>query len=257
MGPKKTSNPDNNPAVRTHLDFSLLVSRIRLEMLLGSYFLNCSGQILPYVREMERLLIWFPFYGIPGNNPCSPITYGEGRLVCVCNSTYCDTMDPVTLLPKGKILVYTSSKDGARLEVGSASFLDHKRTFPENLITEVISGNSDTGWKISKSELELSLYLFIFLYQVQKLRFRFQELSFLIRSSDTVEHSRMLLESIFKTSLRPHKKSLSGKHVVVEKNEGSTHYFFVYFATKNSYLELERNIEKYVWCDGYFGSEPL
>ncbi|XP_070622167.1 lysosomal acid glucosylceramidase-like isoform X2 [Erythrolamprus reginae] len=51
-----------------------------------------------------------------GSRPCHPKYFGDDAIVCVCNSTYCDTQDPVLLPPLGQFAVYESSKSGHRLE---------------------------------------------------------------------------------------------------------------------------------------------
>ena len=54
-------------------------------------------------------------------------------MVCVCNDTYCDTVESNNKLPKGKFAVYSSSQDGLRL---------HKQ------ILEFASGVNATGESI-------------------------------------------------------------------------------------------------------------
>ncbi|XP_015681866.1 lysosomal acid glucosylceramidase-like, partial [Protobothrops mucrosquamatus] len=51
-----------------------------------------------------------------GSRACIPKYFGDHAVVCVCNSTYCDTQDPVSLPPLGQFVVYESSKSGNRLE---------------------------------------------------------------------------------------------------------------------------------------------
>ncbi|XP_013925461.1 PREDICTED: glucosylceramidase-like [Thamnophis sirtalis] len=58
--------------------------------------------------------------------PCSPKLLGENAMVCVCNATYCDTVDPLSLPEVGNFVKYTTSKEGQRLErsegqIGNAS----------------------------------------------------------------------------------------------------------------------------------------
>ncbi|NXJ35819.1 GLCM Glucosylceramidase, partial [Ciconia maguari] len=36
-----------------------------------------------------------------GARPCSPKYFGRDAMVCVCNATYCDTLDPVVLPAPG------------------------------------------------------------------------------------------------------------------------------------------------------------
>ncbi|NWT03746.1 GLCM Glucosylceramidase, partial [Mionectes macconnelli] len=43
-------------------------------------------------------------------------------MVCVCNTTYCDTLDPLVLPPHGSYLKYESSKAGKRLESSEGRF---------------------------------------------------------------------------------------------------------------------------------------
>uniref|UniRef100_A0A8C3NXG5 Glucosylceramidase n=1 Tax=Cyanoderma ruficeps TaxID=181631 RepID=A0A8C3NXG5_9PASS len=53
---------------------------------------------------------------LPGARPCIPKDFGHGSLVCVCNATYCDTLDPLVLPAPGSYVKYESSKAGKRLE---------------------------------------------------------------------------------------------------------------------------------------------
>ena len=43
-----------------------------------------------------------------------PRNYGAENIVCVCNATYCDTVDPITPLQSRTYVAYTSSKTGVR-----------------------------------------------------------------------------------------------------------------------------------------------
>lgn len=43
-------------------------------------------------------------------------SFGEDRIVCVCNSTYCDSPEQSTL-NKGQFQLYTTTKDGERLQL--------------------------------------------------------------------------------------------------------------------------------------------
>ncbi|XP_032094228.1 lysosomal acid glucosylceramidase-like [Thamnophis elegans] len=58
--------------------------------------------------------------------PCSPKFLGQNAMVCVCNATYCDTVEPLSLPEVGNFVKYTTSKEGQRLErsegqIGNAS----------------------------------------------------------------------------------------------------------------------------------------
>uniref|UniRef100_A0A8B9GLV3 Glucosylceramidase n=1 Tax=Amazona collaria TaxID=241587 RepID=A0A8B9GLV3_9PSIT len=57
-----------------------------------------------------------------GARPCSPKYFGRDAMVCVCNATYCDTLDPVVLPAPGTYVKYESSKAGKRLERSEGSF---------------------------------------------------------------------------------------------------------------------------------------
>ncbi|XP_025947319.1 glucosylceramidase-like isoform X3 [Apteryx rowi] len=57
-----------------------------------------------------------------GARPCSPKYFGRDSMVCVCNATYCDTLDPVVLPAPGAYVKYESSKAGKRLERSEGSF---------------------------------------------------------------------------------------------------------------------------------------
>ncbi|NWS47723.1 GLCM Glucosylceramidase, partial [Probosciger aterrimus] len=57
-----------------------------------------------------------------GARPCSPVFFGRDAMVCVCNATYCDTLDPVVLPAPGTYVKYESSKAGKRLERSEGSF---------------------------------------------------------------------------------------------------------------------------------------
>ncbi|XP_015274611.1 PREDICTED: glucosylceramidase-like [Gekko japonicus] len=56
------------------------------------------------------------------SRPCIPKFVGSDAMVCVCNATYCDTVDPVCLLPKGYFLKYETSKAGHRMELTEGTF---------------------------------------------------------------------------------------------------------------------------------------
>ncbi|XP_069734862.1 lysosomal acid glucosylceramidase-like isoform X2 [Phaenicophaeus curvirostris] len=73
-----------------------------------------------------------------GARPCSPKFFGRDAMVCVCDSTYCDSLDPVVLPPPGTYVKYESSKAGKRLERSEGSFQRHLSA-PELLLTVNVS----------------------------------------------------------------------------------------------------------------------
>ena len=56
-------------------------------------------------------------------NDCAPKSFGESSIVCICNSTYCDTLNlNPDGIPKGSYVMYTSSKDGLRFDSQTQKF---------------------------------------------------------------------------------------------------------------------------------------
>ncbi|EGT40146.1 hypothetical protein CAEBREN_24927 [Caenorhabditis brenneri] len=47
--------------------------------------------------------------------PCSQVQKDHG-IVCRCNATYCDTIEPLGTVTAGKAVVYTTSRKGKRME---------------------------------------------------------------------------------------------------------------------------------------------
>ncbi|GAB6027780.1 hypothetical protein CHUAL_002015 [Chamberlinius hualienensis] len=74
--------------------------------------------------------------------PCASKSFGDKYIVCVCNETYCDTIQPLTRLPAGQYWRVTSSEAGERFAklqgnvsrareaeiVNIAITLDHNKT---------------------------------------------------------------------------------------------------------------------------------
>ncbi|KAM9368391.1 uncharacterized protein LRP34_011600 [Phaethornis superciliosus] len=73
-----------------------------------------------------------------GARPCSPKYFGRDAMVCVCNATYCDTLDPVILPAPGTYVKYESSKAGKRLERSEGNFQPTLHA-PELLLTINVS----------------------------------------------------------------------------------------------------------------------
>ncbi|XP_070622644.1 lysosomal acid glucosylceramidase-like isoform X2 [Erythrolamprus reginae] len=61
-------------------------------------------------------LIFLGMVEVRARQPCSPKFLRQNTMVCVCNATYCDTVDPVSLPDVGSFVKYTTSRDGQRLE---------------------------------------------------------------------------------------------------------------------------------------------
>lgn len=55
--------------------------------------------------------------------PCIPRHFGPGNIVCVCNATYCDTIDKGGInVPPGQYVQYTTNKKGLRFARTTGSF---------------------------------------------------------------------------------------------------------------------------------------
>lgn len=69
---------------------------------------------------------------------CIPRSFGEDSIVCVCNSTYCDTIsEPV--LQKDQFVWYTSTQDGKRLQLSVANFSTESNSDSNDLVLTVDS----------------------------------------------------------------------------------------------------------------------
>lgn len=60
------------------------------------------------------------------NQACEPRSYGDGKIVCVCNEAYCDDLEPVK--KSENITLYESAKSGLRFSPSSLAF---KQDIPE------------------------------------------------------------------------------------------------------------------------------
>ena len=54
---------------------------------------------------------------LPGARPCIPKSFGYSSVVCVCNATYCDSLDPLTLPDPGTFSRFESTRSGRRMEL--------------------------------------------------------------------------------------------------------------------------------------------
>lgn len=57
---------------------------------------------------------------------CAGRDYNHGTVVCVCNATYCDTIEPVQPEKIGKYVIYTSNKAGLRFNKKVGEFQKNK-----------------------------------------------------------------------------------------------------------------------------------
>ncbi|XP_007178499.1 lysosomal acid glucosylceramidase [Balaenoptera acutorostrata] len=69
-----------------------------------------------------------------GARPCSPKSFGYSSVVCVCNATYCDSLDPLTLPDPGTFSRFESTRSGRRMEL-SLGTIQANRTGTGLLLT--------------------------------------------------------------------------------------------------------------------------
>ncbi|KAM4690186.1 lysosomal acid glucosylceramidase isoform 1-T2 [Rhinophrynus dorsalis] len=80
------------------------------------------------------ILVLFTFVqGILGGRPCVPVSFGHSSVVCVCNATYCDTLDSVTPPALGNFSRYESSQSGKRME-GSVGAITKRQLSDSDLV---------------------------------------------------------------------------------------------------------------------------
>ena len=83
----------------------------------------------------QLFFIYFILVSAAANQPCVPRTMAGGdSVVCVCNSTYCDTVPEMPTLTPGMYAIYTSSRDGDRF----------------NLTTAKVSSSASSGCKLTQ-----------------------------------------------------------------------------------------------------------
>lgn len=76
---------------------------------------------------------------------CASKSFGQSKIVCVCNQTYCDTIDPVEKIDKGRFFKYTSNEDGLRFNQDTGNFTNttnstNKIVINENQVFQSIIG---------------------------------------------------------------------------------------------------------------------
>ena len=75
---------------------------------------------------MLKILLLIGFLVCQGrgtSQPCAKEKFGQDSFVCVCNATYCDSLDATeSLIDQNSALVVTSDKESKRLEVKYVDF---------------------------------------------------------------------------------------------------------------------------------------
>ncbi|XP_060676746.1 lysosomal acid glucosylceramidase isoform X1 [Hemiscyllium ocellatum] len=78
--------------------------------------ISVSSPKMPSVCFFLCFLPFWPILPVSAGKPCDARSFGGSSVVCICNATYCDTMDPLVLPEKGHYLLYETTKAGKRLE---------------------------------------------------------------------------------------------------------------------------------------------
>lgn len=65
---------------------------------------------------------------------CVARYYGHSTIVCVCNSTYCDTIAPIKKIPSGEYNLYTTSQAGDRFKK-SVGYFEYYNATPSGTIS--------------------------------------------------------------------------------------------------------------------------
>ncbi|XP_072404985.1 lysosomal acid glucosylceramidase isoform X4 [Chiloscyllium punctatum] len=87
-----------------------------LEKLQQRETISVSSSKMPSVYFCLCFLPFWPILPVSAGKPCDATSFGGSSVVCICNATYCDTMDPLVLPEKGLYLLYETTKAGKRLE---------------------------------------------------------------------------------------------------------------------------------------------
>ncbi|XP_075321710.1 lysosomal acid glucosylceramidase isoform X2 [Odontesthes bonariensis] len=83
---------------------------MRMKYIMAPSLPSCTVLVLVFIAADVILC--------KGGNECIAKNFGHGSFVCVCNSTYCDSVGSVTLPPLGQYSSYLSSMAGSRLKAG-------------------------------------------------------------------------------------------------------------------------------------------
>ena len=85
------------------------------------------------------------------NRPCAARKYGSDSVVCVCNSTYCDTISstpPVSAVPLNSVRIFQSTKSGQRFNFHTTQLINSTTLYYNNSV--VISVNPSKSYQSIK-----------------------------------------------------------------------------------------------------------
>ncbi|XP_043310555.1 lysosomal acid glucosylceramidase [Cervus canadensis] len=80
------------------------------------------GRVEIMAASLMGLLLLHTVSWVSGARPCSPKSFGYSSVVCVCNATYCDSLDPLTLPDPGNFSRFESTRSGRRMELSLGTF---------------------------------------------------------------------------------------------------------------------------------------
>ncbi|NP_001039886.1 glucosylceramidase [Bos indicus x Bos taurus] len=92
------------------------------------------GRVGIMAASLMGLLLLHTVSWVSGARPCSPKSFGYSSVVCVCNGTYCDSLDPLTLPDPGTFSRFESTRSGRRMEL-SLGTIQANRTGTGLLLT--------------------------------------------------------------------------------------------------------------------------
>lgn len=105
---------------------------------------NIAGNpTLPLVTTLLILLLSCQHYSYGEDRKCSPKYVDEESMVCVCNASYCDTIESVAKIDGGRYWMIRSTKAGERFNKIQQSF--SKNAFQDGI-------NSSTVLKIDRNQ---------------------------------------------------------------------------------------------------------
>ncbi|EPY90027.1 glucosylceramidase precursor [Camelus ferus] len=83
---------------------------------------KCQGRVGIITVCLMGLLLFQAVSWASGARPCIPKSFGYSSVVCVCNATYCDSLDPLTLPDPGTFSRFESTRSGRRMELSLGNF---------------------------------------------------------------------------------------------------------------------------------------
>lgn len=65
------------------------------------------------VGKIQNAVVTRPIESI---TKCQQKSFGKNKIVCVCDTKQCDTIEPIGEYEEGKFVKYVSNKDGLRMQ---------------------------------------------------------------------------------------------------------------------------------------------